>query len=296
MEKEVSYWVASHLTGLFEIRDKSPNLLHKGSRGAGLSINRGVTTSGCLIENKNPEIYFEGKKKSLEEAKVTMEVITRLFDEPSDYNLRIEHNFEVPMGSGFGASAAGALGTAFTLNKLLKLNLSEIELFQIAHCAEVQTKSGLGDVIGLYRGGLELRVKEGAPGYGETRSLINQNDWKIATIHFGPLSTAEILTDPHKRKAVNEAGSKLINDLIANPNFSDFIHLSNKFTQQAKLWSNQVKKCIESLPKSVIGSQIMLGEALFLFYQDNDILDEIKIQKNRIKKETVCQKTILRKK
>jgi pantoate kinase len=38
LTNDVSYWVASHLTGIFEIRDESNDLLRKGSRGAGLSI------------------------------------------------------------------------------------------------------------------------------------------------------------------------------------------------------------------------------------------------------------------
>ena len=53
---EVTYWVAGHLTGIFEIKDSSENILEKGSLGAGLSINRGVKTS--VSYNDQPDVYI----------------------------------------------------------------------------------------------------------------------------------------------------------------------------------------------------------------------------------------------
>ncbi|MHA1226444.1 MAG: pantoate kinase, partial [Candidatus Hodarchaeales archaeon] len=235
--REVVYWVASHLTGIFEIKDTAPDVMHKGSRGAGLCINRGVKT--CITETESPnlEIYFNEKKVSPSEAIVTKSVIDLEISPERSQGLKIKHEFEIPIKGGFGASAAGALGTAYCLNDFFELNMSDLELFQIAHQAEVQTKSGLGDIIGLYQGGLEIRVKEGAPGIGKTIAINKGEDWKIATVHLGSLSTASVLSNPSKRKAVNQAGSKLLAQLIRKPEFELFANLSREFTNRVKLYS-----------------------------------------------------------
>ena len=68
MPRDVSYWVAAHLTGIFEIKDSSDNLLKKGSRGAGLSINRGVRTAVRRTEAQETEIFFDGIKNGRDRA------------------------------------------------------------------------------------------------------------------------------------------------------------------------------------------------------------------------------------
>ncbi|MFX0016077.1 MAG: pantoate kinase [Promethearchaeota archaeon] len=294
MINDASYWVASHLTGIFEIKDSSKNLLQQGSRGAGLSINRGVITTVRKSDYPNVEILYDGVRKTAPEAAVTKRVIDILLSKKSQKNLSISHNFEVPLSSGFGASAAGAIGTAFALNEFLDLGMSRLELFQVAHKAEVLTKSGLGDVIGIYQGGLEIRLKEGAPGIGKTMSFTNSNKWKIATIHLGTLSTSEVLSDPHKRKAINEAGNELISELILQPTFSNFARLSAIFSNRVSLWSPQLEKYVKDLPNTVLGAQIMLGEAFFIFYKSNSDLKYIKIPVTQICEEAICQKTIVR--
>ncbi|MFX1285541.1 MAG: pantoate kinase [Promethearchaeota archaeon] len=292
MIDDVSYWVASHLTGIFEISDESSNLLYQGSRGAGLSINRGVTTTVRRAKSSNVEIFFDGMKKTELEAAVTSRVLEILLPDKRQSNLSIFHNFEVPLSSGYGASAASAVGTAFALNDLLELNLPELELFQVAHKAEVLTKTGLGDVIGLYQGGLEIRLKEGAPGIGQTMSLKSTGEWKVATAHLGTLSTSEVLSNPQKRKAVNDAGRELISELISHPYFHNFIELSTAFTEKANLLTPQLREHIKNLPQGVIGSQIMLGESIFIFYRDRSALADIDIPNAQIIEETICTNTV----
>ncbi len=75
MTDDASYWVASHLTGIFEIKDESVDLLQQGSRGAGLSINRGVVTTVSRANLSDVEIFFDGVKKTAKEAVVTTSVL-----------------------------------------------------------------------------------------------------------------------------------------------------------------------------------------------------------------------------
>ena len=289
---EVSYWVAAHLTGLFQIKDENPDLLKRGSRGAGISINRGVKTSVKIIESPSIKYYFDEIEFGAEDALVSAKVVDLLIPEPNRNNIKIIHDFQVPLSAGYGASAAGAVGTAFCLNDIFELGLTQVEIFQIAHKAEVITKSGLGDVIGLYQGGMELRLKEGAPGIGKTISLIDTGGWKVSTVHLGPLTTSKVLSDPQKRQVVNEAGEKILSDLISTPTFDRFVFSAKEFTEKVGLWSVQLKKYLEDLPKGIIGAQIMLGESFFLFYHDYEDLKLLKLPLDWIYNEEICQNTV----
>jgi len=292
---DVTYWVAAHLTGIFEIRDESNNILEKGSRGAGLSINRGVQTTIRQNQSNKLEVYFNGQRQNHSDTVITNCVLDLMVPNEERSNIIIEHDFEVPLASGFGASAAGALGTAFALNDIFSLNKSDLELYQIAHKAEILTKSGLGDVIGLYQGGLEIRYREGAPGVGKIMPMNNSECWGVATVHLGSLQTSKILTNPQGRKVINSAGKELISDLITNPEFSNYIQLARKFTKNAGLWSRRLQDIAKSIPKGIFCAQIMLGEGLFLFFREESSLDQLKIPKELVIKESICENTVKRK-
>lgn len=289
-----SYWIAAHLTGIFEIRDQAPNILKKGSRGAGLSIQRGVTTSILDNEKSKPEIHFNGKNQPLSDLMVSVQVMNLLLPPEEQQNFIINHSFDIPIGGGFGASAAGALGAAFCINEFFDLGFNDLTLYQIAHKSEVLTKSGLGDVIGLYQGGLEIRIREGAPGYGETVGMKKDQNWKIATISFGGLSTSRVLSDSTKRVKVNSIGAGLIDQLLLNPTLSNFVKLANKFTLGVQLWSENVKKVILNLPNNIIGSQIMLGDSILLCYQNDDDLNDLKLKSDLLRSEEICYNTLQR--
>ena len=52
----------------------------------------------------------------------------------------------MPLGCGFGLSGAAALATAYALNEYLSLGKAREALAMIAHVAEVENRTGLGDV------------------------------------------------------------------------------------------------------------------------------------------------------
>ncbi len=291
---KTEFWVAAHLTGLFEINDQYDSLLEIGSRGAGFSIQRGVKTSIQKTDKSTVVVHFDDVPQPASRTLITQKTIKLLLPESKQWNFEIHHQFEIPLSSGFGASAAGALGTAFCINEFFNLGLSDLELFQVAHKAEVLTKSGLGDVIGLFQGGLEIRIRGGAPGYGETINMIKNDDWKVATVSLGPLSTSSVLSNPRKREIINRTSSELIANLIKNPDFTTFIHSVKEFTHRVQLCSPQLQTILESLPTQIIGAQIMLGDALFIFYTNSDELSDVQLPFGTIQPEEICEQTVRR--
>ena len=141
-----------------------------GSRGAGVSIDKGVITELKIDETSSSDdasiqVRINGDKDA-KNASITFKTIElmikefKLEDTLNNTNIAVNHHLEVPIGAGFGTSAAFALGTALGAAKLLELPITFNNAASIAHLAEVNMKSGLGDVVAEINGGITIRLKE----------------------------------------------------------------------------------------------------------------------------------------
>ena len=156
--------VGGHVTLIFSIQDESSNLLGQGSRGAGLSLDRGV-----IIEARgqpgNGRLTLEGDAPSSELHHLVLEELTNLEPSFGDYDWELTHEGELPASQGFGLSAAGAIGCALAIQRALSVDeeLARSRSIHIAHRVERRLSGGLGDVAALHAGGVELRLEPGCP-------------------------------------------------------------------------------------------------------------------------------------
>jgi pantoate kinase len=176
------------VTGFYsEFRDLSH--LHSGSFGAGFCINRGVQTDVRIYEADSfgYEILINGN--IAKEARVS-ESVTQYYLKMSSqpFFVKVTHMPQIPIGYGLGSSGAGALSLSYALNKALGTGLSDIEASQVAHCAEIHCRTGLGTVLSEFYGGFNLRVIPGAPGIGAVEK-INFDGQKIVIICLSPIYT-----------------------------------------------------------------------------------------------------------
>ncbi len=258
-----SVFVPSHITGFFEIVDH-PDPLKRGSRGAGVVLDRGVITIVKIRDGKNKTIIKINGKDSTNVSitENTVDLIKKEFN-IKDKKIEIEHEIQVPIGAGFGTSAACALGTSLAITKALDLPITHNKAASIAHLAEIKMKSGLGDVIAELCGGLVLRLKEGAPGIGIVDKIITDDLFVIAKT-IGGLDTASIIEDPTYKKKISEFGRDLLYKLIENPNPKKFMELSRKFAEGTSLISDEVLEIAKILDDETLGgSMAMLGNTAF---------------------------------
>jgi pantoate kinase len=254
-------WVPSHITGFFAAkRQNDPQ--KSGSKGCGLALALGATTTieTCQkTETKTDpktEIVLNGL---VSEAPVSRYVVDRLARSP----VKVKTELDMPLGSGFGASGAGALGCAYALNAHFDLGLTANQAAAVAHAAEVTNRTGLGDVIGQNTGGLVIRLKPGAPGIGQV-DRIPVPPLKVDYVIRGPISTKEVLSDQGVMKAVNLAGEAALKDLLKRPTLRDFMLLSRRFAAQSGLASDWALDAIEAVEAAGgMASMIMLGDAVF---------------------------------
>ncbi len=246
----------AHITGFFEIHDHDEPM-KKGSTGCGVVLDKGVYTSVTIAEDiKDTVLSLNGNKVAGNTSKAVVEAMTEL-------PVKVESVSDIPIGCGFGASGAGALGTAYALNQALSLELSASQLNDIAHVAELSNGSGLGDVTGQAYGGIPIRKTPGAPSMA-TVDLIPSGEAEVYCVVMGELSTKSVLNNPKMVRDINTAGKEAMRKLMQKPSVDNFMFCSNEFTMQSKLASEKVMDAIEAARSiGVTASQAMLGNAVF---------------------------------
>lgn len=256
-----------HITGFFEIFDQQTDLLHVGSRGAGVSLKKGVQTAVKIAEASRSSIEVKINGVHQESAEVSKRVISRMFSKlrgPKHLRIDVDHTVGVPMGAGFGTSGAVALSLSLALNEAFELNLTRTEAAQVAHVAEVECKTGLGTVIAETFGGVEIRVEPGGPGVGKVKQLRGLNDTVVACLVFGPLSTREALTNPTTRDLICYWGKGLVDKLAATPDVPNFLKCSREFAEHVGLVSMQVRSVLNATDKAgFVCSMPMFGDSAF---------------------------------
>lgn len=272
--KTASVYVPGHITGLFEICS-ARDLFHMGSRGSGFCIDKGVKTTVTVQSHANDaqpsvvHVFFDSRSAA---APVTRTVVHRLLvDTPGTYEIWIHHEFDIPIGVGLGASGAGALGTAWCLAEALRLKKNPQELAQIAHIAEVENRTGLGDVIAQFHGGFEIRHKPGAPGIGEITVLDNVWARDVVCFCFGEeIETAKVLRDPRMAQRISQMGQQLLEELTAEFSLKAFCKLSQRFAKTTGLVTPQVTAILRQAKRVGVelGSMIMLGNSVFFFVEE----------------------------
>ena len=251
----------AHITGFFAICEH-PNPLYKGSIGCGLVLDAGCVTevADAHGQGSGARIMINGKP---DEAQTTRYVLDRL---AGVAELSVTTTFEMPVGCGLGASAAGALSTALALNELLKLSMTVHEAARVAHCAEVVNSTGLGDVIAETSGGVVIRTKPGPPGIGVIDRVPARRE-TVSYVVLGTKPTRSVLAEGGEttRRRITEAGKEALNLLLRKPTLENFMLLSHDFALRIELISDACKDALEAVrAEGKVASVAMLGETIFV--------------------------------
>ncbi len=271
-----------HITGFFGVHiNKNP--VRSGSSGAGIVLDRGVTTEVKVEEAEKRKIEIHASSE-LCDCSVTESVIKAMICS-SPLRIEVNHSIDMPMMQGFGVSGAGALSTAFALNKALELGFSDMELGRFAHIAEVENLTGLGDVIAELSGGFVVRKKAGAPGTGEVLKFEEEAE-VYSFVVDSAISTKDILSDGDVQKKINSAAEKSLKILLESPSLENFLKVSREFSYPSGLMSHGVKDAVDILEAGgVKSSMCMLGGSIFSFSEEAEGLIDLPCIKANIKYE-----------
>jgi pantoate kinase len=259
------------ISSFFEICDQTEDgtpitdLEKVGARGGGFGLQKGILTEVSVSEAKTSSIsvYIDGTLSP--HAETTQTVLRKLLDKANGtYNVVAKHIVQVPIGAGFGTSAAGALTAGLALSDALKLHLTYNQIGKIAHVTEVQCRTGLGTVGPLMMGGCVLTIEPGAPGIAVIDRIPLSPDYVIVAGVFGPTLTKQVLLSPEKRQMVNRYGRKTLEAILDEPSIENFLSSCWEFAKKAGFATERVKGLVKLAEKAgaVGAAQNMVGEAV----------------------------------
>lgn len=255
-----------HISGFFEPVYNNQDMSRTGSRGAGINISFGAI-SEVSINNSNSqsfEIFFNNRKAS---APVTKLALKFLLGE-TPLNVIVKTKFDLPMGQGFGMSAAGAISATYALAEII--GVSSNDAMKASHYAEVQLQTGLGDVIASCFGGVEIRKSAGLPPWGIIEHIPGQFDLVLCIIGK-KVDTKKILTDPNRAVKIVDYGKYCTKKILENPSIENLFMLSQTFTEKTGLADQKVTQAINAANQFGIASMCMLGNSVFAIGKTNEL-------------------------
>lgn len=247
-------FVPGHITGLFTVhRDDDPR--RSGSRGAGISLTDGVTVD--VRPATETSVLVDGSRAAVDAVELVLAEL--------EVDAAVKITTDLPLGAGFGLSGGMALGTALSANEAFDLARSENDLIGVAHVADIEAGTGLGDVVAQARGGMPIRRAPGAPPLGELDGI----PWRgrVEYRSFGDLSTPDILSE--RPEVITTAGTEALERLETSPTPARFMEASRTFAEDVGLLTPDLSNIIETV-ESAGGqaSMAMLGETVFALGTD----------------------------
>ncbi|MFQ5883794.1 MAG: pantoate kinase [Thermoplasmata archaeon] len=259
MGSKASAFCPGHVTAFFEICENE-DILKKGSRGAGLCLSKGVITRVEVEAAEKLDIIVKLDGNRTEDS-VTELALRKMLDNEK-LRIMVESENQLPVSQGFGMSGAGSLSSVTALNKALGSSRSMVEQMQIAHTAEVESGTGLGDVHPQALGGMDIRRRPGAPPFGEIEKQAVEEELVLCVLGE-KIRTKDLLQDEETVQRINRFGSDCIESIVQTPTLERLFSLGRDFSIKSGLASERIVKAIEECEAYGSAGMSMLGNSVF---------------------------------
>ncbi|MCX6663122.1 MAG: pantoate kinase [Euryarchaeota archaeon] len=247
-----------HISAFFEPVYSGQNMDRSGSRGAGINISLGAV-SQVTVKPASQHTITVSINGSPSNALVTKLALKFLVGE-TPLRITVDTMLDLPVSQGFGMSAGGALSSTLALADLL--NLPRDNAVKAAHYAEVQLRTGLGDVIASSFGGIEIRREAGLPPWGMLEHIPGIYDMVLCVIGK-EIETKKILSDATRLCEIASYGRYCTKKLLEKPSVEHLFSLAWEFTCKIGLADEMVLQAIEAANQYGMASMCMLGNSVF---------------------------------
>ncbi|MCI4373479.1 MAG: hypothetical protein L3K02_07560 [Thermoplasmata archaeon] len=247
----------AHVTGFFAPDLRACDPRGRGSIGAGLVLELGVTAFAVLEPGRTTRVTVEGDVSG--PLPISLEAARGLVP-PGSGRVRVHLTHQMPVGQGFGMSAAGALSTALAVAGLF--GIPRQRAVEVAHLAELFGGGGLGGVAAILGGGLEYRIRAGVPPAGRVVHRSFPSRILIGVVGR-PLASPRVLADPHVLRRITGAANDI---LPTKPELTStqFLEKSERFTDRVRLTSPALTRTLRAIrTEGGWAAQAMFGRSFF---------------------------------
>jgi len=248
----------AHLTGIFSPALGARDPRGRGSTGAGLVLEAGVLASAKWQPSSRATFRLESDVTR--PLPISEEVARRLLARrPGRLNVRLVH--ELPIGQGFGMSAAGALATGLAV--AAATGDSRQVAVETAHLADLYGGGGLGGVSAILGGGMELRERPGIPPRGRVRHYATTGT-VFVVVAGSAIPSPSLLGNPRFLARVERAAGPGLSRLSRRATLSNFLRESERFTDALRLGPLLILHRVHALRNADTRvAQAMFGRSLF---------------------------------
>lgn len=257
------------ITNFFSVHhDKSRGgLVRSGATGGGYILSRGVVSKVEVVsESKRSVFETTVNGDARYNARTTRQALRLLMKSAGrSAKLRIVQRVDVPIGCGFGASAASALSAVLAASAALGLGFSKEQTARFAHDAEIIQGTGLGTVSAVYDGlGAGFVYEAGAPGIAKFRNVRVSSAIRIVTASLAPLKLRGVLSSRTKVAMVSRFGDQALRRVMAEPTLDRMAKEGEVFTRKVGIINRDVASLVAAAKRTgaSYASQNMVGEAM----------------------------------
>ncbi len=257
-------WVAEafcpgHITAFFEVVDH-PLPQRAGSRGAGVCTTLGATAK-ATVEGPLPHELVVRINGEEADGPVTRLAVQKFLGK-AGYRIEVDVTLDLPLSQGFGMSGAGVLASLIAINEATGRRKDLQRLGVAAHAAEVRSRTGMGDVYPQMLGGMDVRIRPGAPGWGLVEATAMSEDLVLCVLGE-PMLTRDVLADAEQMEAINLVGGPLVDAFAEDPTWEGLFRLGEEFARETGLLRGGRREAVEAANAVGMASMSMLGNSVF---------------------------------
>jgi pantoate kinase len=254
MPGKVRAFCPGHISGYFKpVLTGDPATT--GSLGAGVVIDEGVTVVATQAGSPGVRILRKDLSGKILESMNGSAPVESLMEKMGVAS-KIATECHLPIGAGFGLSAAALIASALALNVLHDLGLTRKECAGLAHETEVLHRTGLGDVAACQGGGRDCRTGAGIDGAIQRD---HDRDLHLSAVTFSALPSPSVLNSAESLERITRAFPGKCPETA-----EEFFLLSRQFAEASGLITPPVRRALSLCDTyGIPASMTMLGNGIF---------------------------------
>ena len=258
------------ITNFFSVgtgRVQDSDFSRVGATGGGYILSKGVVSVATVGDGGGRGLHIIVDGDPDYSARTTRRALEHMLEAhaPVRNSVLVEQKMDVPVGCGFGASAASAVSACYALAAALGLDDSKAEIAYHAHVADILEKTGLGTVsVSFDAIGAGAIVTPGGPGVSKFLNVSYPDEIRIVTASLGPYRKSNAISNPEMVSKIQRLGDASLHRFVESQTLETLASEGERFSSALGLMTPQLAELAASAKRAgaTHASQNMIGYAI----------------------------------